>query len=112
MLLGMTLKSYDTMANTAFSIIDGRLEVSWYFIIARGMLCGICVEAAVEGYKKLNNPLVVLLPTTAFVLLGAHHCIADFGYWIYSDRSVIELLQIFEVFCGNIIGGLLFAIAS
>ena len=112
MLLGMCLANYETASLNAFNLIDGRLEVPWYFIVGRGALCGMLVEAAVESYNRLKNPLTVIMPTALFIMIGAHHCIADFGYWIYSDKSAIELLQIFEVFCGNIIGGLLFAIAS
>ena len=81
-LMSYSLANYELIKDAARDLMDARVSVIWYQLLARGILCGLCVEAAVEGFKKVANPIVVLLPTALFILIGAHHCIVDFAYYL------------------------------
>jgi len=54
-----------------------------------------------------THPFLVMLPASAFVLLGCNHCIADVLYLVYSDHYM-AIFQIIEAMAGNIIGALMF----
>ena len=109
--IAQSLANYELIKDAARELMDARVPVAWYKLLARGILCGLCVEAAVEGFKKVANPIVVLLPTALFILIGAHHCIADFAYYLVCGTPW-QFVQILEVLVGNVIGGLLFAVSS
>ena len=111
-LLGMSLSSYDRLVDAARSIMAARAELTFGIVFIRAILCGICVQMAVDMYNKGGKyPILAMLPATAFVLLGCNHCIADSLYLVYSE-SWGQILQIFEAICGNVIGAILFVVAS
>ena len=95
----------------AQKLMQARAVLPFYVIILRGMVCGLCVQIAVDMYKKNPNPLVVMGPAAAFVALSCNHCIADMFYWI-KGGTLPQLVQIFEALCGNIIGAMIFVIAN
>ena len=93
-----------------------RLGLPFGTILIRGIICGICVQMAVDMWKQGmerndTHPFLAMLPATAFVLLGCNHCIADTLYLVYSSAWG-QTLQIFEALIGNFIGASLFVIAS
>lgn len=97
-------------------IMSARLGLPFGTILIRGIICGICVQMAVDMWKQGierndTHPFLAMLPATAFVLLGCNHCIADTLYLVYSG-AWSQILQIFEALVGNFIGATLFVIAS
>jgi formate/nitrite transporter FocA (FNT family) len=45
---------------------------------------------AVNGWRKTQNPLTVIMPIMFFILCGFEHCIANFGYfwmWLMEDAG-------------------------
>ena len=105
--LGTALSSNDTLIENAKSIMQARSNLPFGMVFIRAILCGICVQMAVDMYKKNQHPFVAMLPATAFVLLGCNHCIADMLYLLYGG-SLQQIPQIFEVVFGNITGAVLF----
>lgn len=67
----------------ANQIVDIRTANGPTANVAYGILCGLLIYCAVEGYKKTKHPFAVMLPIAVFVICGFNHCIADFAYcWI------------------------------
>ena len=89
---------------SARPIIESRDAELWYQHIVGGMGCGICIQMAVLNWAKKYEPLGVILPVALFILCGFEHCVADAFYYAWSAFEWRHLLQIFEVFCGNMLG--------
>lgn len=95
----------------AAKIAIARQQSFWLVNLVRGMICGMCVQMAVDMWKKLHHPLAVIMPIAAFIILGGAHCIADLFY-LTLGMDGWQLPQIFEVMVGNVSGAALFEIAS
>ena len=88
----------------AKAIIANRDAQSWYQHIIGGIGCGICIQMAVNNWKKKGEPWGVILPVMIFILAGFEHCIADAFYYCWSAFEWRHLLQICLVFIGNCLG--------
>lgn len=76
------------------------------FLLA--IFCGLLMYAAVEGYKRCRNPLLLFACVSAFILCGFEHCIADmFYYWAAGAMSADALLRLLVITLGNSLGGVL-----
>ena len=73
-----------------------------------GILCGLLMYAAVEGYKRCANPLILFACVAAFILCGFEHCIADmFYYWLAGSMDGRALICLLAITLGNSVGGVL-----
>lgn len=76
------------------------------FILA--IFCGILMYAAVDGYKKCNNPIILIFCVAVFILCGFEHSIADMAYYfIATSFNLDALIRIIVISVGNGIGGIL-----
>ena len=39
-------------------VMDAKMAEEWYEVLFRGIMCGIMMVIAVEGFKKFDNPLM------------------------------------------------------
>ena len=113
---GIALHSYPHIKETAVKIMLMRSELPFSIIFIRGVVCGICVQMAVDMWNKnlsIGNahPFLAMLPATAFVLLGCNHCIADLLYLFYSG-AFKQVWQILVALIGNVTGAMFFVISS
>ena len=113
---GTALHSYPHIKEVATNIMLMRSGLPIGFVFIRGIICGICVQMAVDMWNKnwlMGNahPFLAMLPATAFVLLGCNHCIADLLYLFYSD-AFKQGWQILEALIGNVAGAMLFVAAN
>ncbi len=113
---GTALPGYLHIKETATAIMAARSELTVGFVFIRAMLCGVCVQMAVDMWNKNwfagnAHPFLAMLPASAFVLLGCNHCIADLLYLFYSD-AFVQGWQILEAIIGNIAGAMLFVAAN
>ena len=90
---------------TAVAIVNARNARLWYQHIAAGIICGVCIQIAVQNYKKDKSAIGVILPVMVFILTGSEHCIADLFYYIVGNGT--KWIQIFEVILGNLLGATL-----
>lgn len=112
----LDLSAVDAMVTTKVNqSVWSALVLSWG--------CGVMMYLAVNGWKKTNNPLVVILPIMFFILCGFEHCIANYGYfwmWIARDgfahmaERVVQLpmgfcLNLLIMILGNALGSLTFS---
>lgn len=87
-----------------------KLAVPLLPAFGRAVLCGVLVYAAVDGWRRTQQILAVALPTAAFVLIGAEHCVAD-AFWISAAGawSWDAVLWLLVVAAGNSIGSIVTA---
>ena len=111
--LGDTTLFPDPIRQAGATIAAARDSSLWYQHILRGIFCGICIEAACANYCNDKSSWGVILPVMMFILIGGEHCIADAAYYLFAPGwEWRHLLQIFEVFCGNLIGAIVVVFAS
>lgn len=70
----------------------------------RSVGCGVMMFIAVEGYKRIKNPLIVILPVMCFILSGFDHCIANYGYMAMNAENFNWQLPIWVI--GNSTGSI------
>lgn len=78
---------------------------NWYSLLILGIFCGALMYIAVEGYKIVKNPLIVIMPVMVFILCGFEHCVADMAYFFYNnDFKINSIITIIIITLGNTIG--------
>lgn len=105
------------------AMVKTKVEQTWFSALFLSWGCGAMMYLAVNGWRKTNNPILVILPIMFFILCGFEHCIANFGYfWMWIARGgfdnlaerVIELplgfsLNLMIMIVGNALGSLTFS---
>ena len=94
----------------AQEIILARYARVWYEHILAGILCGVCIQIAVQSYQKERDNLSVILPVMVFILIKSEHCIADFFYYLVCKQMPFN--YILCVFLGNFIGASLILLCN
>lgn len=98
------LKIYDN----ANAICTVKFEDSVISLLILGIMCGLLMYVAVDGYKKTNNPLILFVPVSVFILCGFEHCIADmFYFWACGMMNIKGIGILLIITLGNAIGGIL-----
>ena len=96
------------LAEKAAALCETKLADSPLSLFLLGIFCGILMYAAVEGYKRTTNPLILFAGVSVFILCGFEHCIADMYYFsmagLWSGRALLYTLAITA---GNALGGML-----
>ncbi len=91
------------------TLVPTKVNQSWLSALVLSWGCGVMVYLAVNGWKKTNNPLMVMFPVVFFILCGFEHCIANFGYfwmWITADHFAHFATRFAELpagFCLNLL---------
>lgn len=95
------------LISTATNLAQIKLSDNLISIFILSIFCGIMMYLAVIGYKKHNNPLMVIFPIMIFILTGFEHSIANMFYfnmaWCWNIKSLIYLIV---MIIGNGIGSL------
>lgn len=80
-----------------------KLNQPLLLTFVKSLICGALILSAVEGFKKSQNPILVIVPVTVFVFLGAEHCVADMFYLVCTTNalSLNALAFLIVVIVGN-----------
>ncbi len=105
------------VGQTLVEIAEAKLRLSWDVAFARGILCNalvcLAVWVAMAGRGVADKILAILLPVSAFVVLGLEHSIAN---WFFlpmglllgvegTDTTADVVKNLAAVTAGNIVGG-------
>lgn len=91
------------------TMVSVKTTQTWYSSLFLAWGCGAMMYLAVNGWKKTQNPLTVILPIMFFILCGFEHCIANYGYfwmWISADgfaHTAERLTTLPLGFCSNLL---------
>ncbi len=96
---------------TATTIVNAKLDSTWYSILIMSMMCGVMIYIAVEGHKRckysIGKFIFAFMPIMLFILAGFEHVIANVTYFTYAGIfSWKALLYFFLMFIGNAIGSI------
>jgi len=97
----------------AVSLCDIKLSDNLLSIFILAFFCGILMFLAVDGYKKIDNPLgkylAVFLGVVVFILSGFEHCVANMFYFsIAAVWSAKAILYMAVMVIGNASGAIFF----
>ena len=96
------------ISDKAAELCQVKLNDGWFSLFLLGIFCGLLMFVAVDGYKATNNPVILFMGVSAFILCGFEHCIADMFYFsvagLWSGKS---LLLVLLITMGNSVGGML-----
>lgn len=97
----------------ATNICNIKVNDSYLSLFILGIFCGMLMYIAVDGYKKTNNPIILFICVSVFILCGFEHCIADMFYFSLANMIGINTLMILLVITlGNSIGGMLIPLVN
>lgn len=105
------------------AMVQTKVNQSWFSALYLSWGCGAMMYIAVNGWRKTQNPLTVIMPIMFFILCGFEHCIANYGYfwmWISKDGMDMMLERLAELplgfsvnlvimIIGNALGSLTFS---
>ena len=104
----------------AVTVVTNKLTASPLSWLTNGILCGMLVYLAVEGYKKAQDGTravaSVAYAIPAFIIAGFEHSVADMGYLAIALPALEPVTalkmagMILVVFAGNVIGSKLLRI--
>lgn len=70
------------------AIVASKVNQTWWSALMLSWGCGAMMYLAVNGWRKTENPLLVIMPIMFFILCGFEHCIANYGYfWMWMARD-------------------------
>lgn len=86
------------------SMLSKKYEEGIFSAFVRSFGCGVMMYIAVDGYKRTEKPIIVIMPVMCFILSGFEHCIADYGYMVLNNDFFCSQLIIWII--GNSLGSL------
>lgn len=93
---------------TAYTITQVKVNDNYISLFLLAIFCGMLMFIAVDGYKKTNNPVILFVCVSVFILCGFEHCIADmFYFWLANCWSIDLVLKLLIITLGNSLGGIL-----
>lgn len=96
------------LAEKAALLCQPKLEDSLASLFLLGIFCGLLMYIAVDGYRAVQNPLLLFACVAAFILCGFEHCIADMFYFSAARMwSPQALARVLVITAGNAAGGVL-----
>jgi formate/nitrite transporter FocA (FNT family) len=105
------LTRINTISQNASALCDIKLNDSLLSLFILGIMCGVLMYIAVEGYRILKNPVILFACIAAFILCGFEHCIADIFYFsVASMWSLRTLVIILVITLGNSVGSCIIAL--
>lgn len=106
--LAINATRMEKLSEAARKLCEVKTGDSYLSLILLGVFCGLLMYAAVEGYKRTQNPLILIFCVAGFILCGFEHCIADMFYFSLANAwSGDTLLRTLAITAGNAAGGVL-----
>lgn len=75
-------------------------------VLAESIVCGGLIYIACTIYKKIKNPLIIIICVMAFILSGSLHSIACSFYIALGNVSWVSILYLLVIIVGNSVGAL------
>ena len=92
----------------AVGICETKLADEPLSIFLLAIFCGILMYIAVDGFREKENPLILFICVSVFILSGFEHCIANMFYFsIAGAWSLKTIVYLIIMTLGNSLGGVL-----
>ena len=102
MVLNTRISAIQQTAQTICTVKTNDTLLSLFLL---GIFCGFLMYVAVDGYKRLQNPILLFICVATFILCGFEHCIADMFYFSLAQMwNGTTIIMILVITFGNAIG--------
>lgn len=96
------------ISERALGLCETKCNDTPFSIFFLSIFCGMLMFIAVDGYKQKQQPLIVLLCVSVFILCGFEHCIANMFYFsVGAAWSLKAFLYLLIMTLGNAVGGMI-----
>ncbi len=101
------------LAEKAQALCMVKLEDSLLSLFILGIFCGLLMYIAVDSYKQVQNPVILVAAVAAFILCGFEHCVADMFYFSMAGAwSLYAMICTVVISFGNVAGAILIPMAK
>lgn len=102
---------YDKLAAVDKTLVETKLNDSWWSILILAFMCGILIYLGVENFGRSNNNFSKIFGLVAcvfvFIISSFEHSIADMFYFAFADSFTLKTFGcILLIVIGNGLGGL------
>lgn len=104
-IIGVLFGNFSDLPIDTSALLANKYNESMMAALLRSFGCGVMMFIAVEGYKRISNPLIVIMPVMCFILCGFDHCIANYGYMAMNNDFFCPQLIMWII--GNSIGSII-----
>ncbi len=96
------------ISEKAAKLCETKCNDSPLSIFFLSIFCGMLMFIAVDGFKQKQQPLIVLMCVSVFILCGFEHCIANMFYFSVGGAwSIKAFLYLLIMTLGNAVGGMI-----
>lgn len=96
------------ISQKAAALCETKNNDTPFSIFFLSFFCGLLMFVAVDGYKQKQQPLILLMCVSVFILCGFEHCVANMFYYSVSGAwSLKAFAYLLIMTLGNGIGGIL-----
>ena len=100
------------IGDKAVTLCEAKCSDRLLSLFLLAVFCGFLMFVAVDGYKSSQNPILLFVCVSAFILCGFEHCIADMFYFSLANAwSAQTFLDILVITLGNSAGAVLIPLA-
>ena len=103
-IIGALFGNFSDLPIDTSALLANKYNESMLSALLRSFGCGVMMFIAVEGYKRISNPLIVIMPVMCFILSGFDHCIANYGYMAMNNDFFCPQLIMWII--GNSLGSI------
>lgn len=97
----------DGVGEAARQICQTKLSDAPLSIFLLAIFCGMLMFIAVEGYKVSENPVILFMGVSVFILCGFEHCIANMFYYSLAGAWSVKAIGYLAIMTvGNAVGGM------
>lgn len=106
--VGVRWTRISAIRDKAAAMCQPKLEDDLLSLFLLGIFCGFLMFVAVDGFKSTNNPTILFMGVSAFILAGFEHCVADMFYFsVAGVWSLKAFWAILVITLGNSLGGMM-----
>ena len=106
-------KMGEQLHTVAVSVVDSKINDSWYSMLILSFFCGIMIYLAVKGHQVCPYPIgkafLVIMPVMLFIICGHEHIVANASYFAYARVFDLKTVGYFGLMLvGNSLGSIFF----
>ncbi len=96
------------LSEAAAAASQAKLNQTVWSALILSFFCGILMYVAVDGFREKQNPLILFLCVSVFILCGFEHCVANMFYFSLGDAWSLKAFGYLIIMTlGNSLGGML-----
>ncbi|MCF0238470.1 MAG: formate/nitrite transporter family protein [Sphaerochaetaceae bacterium] len=113
-LMARCLPIYESIRTKVLPMVSTKVSLPWYSALVTGILCGVMMYLAVEGYNRCSREnrnvmgiMCYVLGVSVFIICKFEHSIADMFYFLIGSDNLSFFFNLLIISFGNILGAVI-----